>query len=108
EAVARFRLDRRHPVAEHLVEPAPAVRQQVVDRGGPRRGDGRQDAAPGLEDLEIARATVALLPLRLARAREQQMRVRVDQPGSDAAAGGVEPGEPAQRITAVLERGLER
>ena len=37
EAVAGLRLDRRHPVAEHLVEPAPAVGEQLVGDGGAGR-----------------------------------------------------------------------
>ena len=96
ETVAGLRLDRRDAVAEHLVEPAASVRHQVVDRGRARRGDRRQDAAAGREDLEVAGAALAQQPLALARAAEQQVRVRVDQPGRDGAAAGVEPGEPAR------------
>jgi hypothetical protein len=76
--------------------------------GEARRGHRREDAAAGLEDLEIAGATLAELPLGLARAGEQQVRVRVDQARRDRAAAGVEPSEPAERVAAVLERGLER
>ena len=46
EPVAGLRLDRRRPVREHLVEPAPAVGQEVVGRRGPRRGDGRRGCPP--------------------------------------------------------------
>ena len=79
EAVAGLGLDRRDAVAEHLVEPAASVGEQVVDAGGPRRGDRREDAAARLEDLEVAGALLAEQPLALARTGEQQVGVRVDQ-----------------------------
>ena len=79
EAVAGLGLDRRDPVAEHLVEPAAAVGHQLVDRRGAGRGDRREDPAAGLEDLEIPGAALAQLPLALARAREQEVGVRVDE-----------------------------
>ena len=50
QAVAGFGLDRRDAVAEHLVEPAPAVGQQVRLAGRARRRDGREDPATRSED----------------------------------------------------------
>ena len=98
EAVARLGLDGRDAVAEHLVEPAPAVGEQRLGRGLARRGHRRQDPAAGLEDLEIAGAALAHLPLALAGAREQEVRVRIDQAGRDRAAAGVEPREPSELV----------
>ena len=83
EPVAGLRLDRRHAVAEHLVEPAPAVGEQFIGGRGARRGDRREDAAAGGQDLEVARAALAEHQLGLARAGEQQVRVRVDEARRD-------------------------
>ncbi len=55
QAVARLRLDGGDPVAEHLVEPAPAVGEQLALRGGPGRGDRRQDPATFGQDVEVRR-----------------------------------------------------
>jgi hypothetical protein len=60
-------------VGEHLVEPAPAVRRQLVGRGLAGGGDGREDAATGGQDLEVAGATLPELQLTLAAAGEQQV-----------------------------------
>ena len=79
QAVAGLGLDRRHAVAEHLVQPAAAVGEQVVGGGRPGRGDRRQDPAAGGQDLEVAGAALAQEHLALARAGEQQMGVRIDQ-----------------------------
>ena len=79
EAVAGLRLDRRDAVAEHLVQPPPAVGHQLVRAGRPGRGDGRQDPAARREDLEVARAALAEQPLALARPGEQQVGVRIDE-----------------------------
>ena len=99
EAVAGLRLDRGHAVAEHLVEPAPAVARRASSLvGRARRGDRRQDPAAGGEDLEVAGAALAEDELALARAGEQQVGVRVDEPGRDDAAVRVEPREPRERI----------
>ena len=46
--------------------------------------------------------------LVLARAREQQVRVRVDEARGDRPARGIDPGEPAEREALRLERGLDR
>ncbi len=107
ETVARLRLDRRHAVTQHLVEPAAAVRQQLLGRGGPRGGHGRQDPAARLEDLEIARALLAHLPLVRPRAAEQQVRVRVDEARRHAPTARIDPGEPAQRVALGLQRPLD-
>ena len=79
EAVAGLGLDRRRPVAEHLVEPAPAVGGEGRLVGRPGRRDRREDPAAGGQDLEVARAALAEEELALAGAGEQQMRVRVDE-----------------------------
>ena len=79
EAVARLGLDGRHAVAEHLVEPATTVVVQLVGRRGAGVLDGREDAAAGGQDLEVAGALLAQAHLAFARAGEQQMGVRVDE-----------------------------
>ena len=56
QAVTGLRLDRGHPVAEHLVEPAPPVGQELLVRGGPGRRHGREDPAARRQDLEVRRA----------------------------------------------------
>ena len=98
EAVAGLRLDRRHAVAEHLVQPAPAVGQQLRLGRRARRLDRRQDAATGGQDVEVGGAALAQLELVLARAREQQVGVRIDEAGRDRAARGVEPREAAEGV----------
>ena len=53
EAVARLGLDRRDAVAEHLVEPAPAVRRGARRRtrhGSRRRSTGSRRPRPGSRD----------------------------------------------------------
>ena len=59
QPVAGLRLDRRDAVAEHLVEPAPAVREQLALGRGAGRGDGRQDPAALGQDVEIGGAALA-------------------------------------------------
>ena len=107
EAVAGLGLDRRDPVSEHLVEPATTVGEQVVGGGRPGRRDRRQDPAAGGQDLEIAGAPLAQLELALTRSGEQQVGVRIDQPGRDQPAGRVDPGEPRQRQPGCLEARLD-
>ena len=63
---------------------------------------------PGREDLEVAGAALAQHQLALARAAEQEVRVRVDEARRDRAAVGVDPGEPPERVALRLERGLDR
>ena len=108
EAVARLGFDGRDAVPEHLVEPAPAVGGEHLIARSSRRRDGRQDPAPGLEDLEVASTLLAEEQLALARAAEQEMRVGVDEPRRDRPAGRVEPGESAQVESLGLERRLDR
>jgi hypothetical protein len=81
QSVAGLRLDRRDAVPEHLVEPAPAVDQQVVGGRGAGGGNGGEDAAAGGQDLEVAGAALAQQQLPLPSAAEQQVRVVVDEPG---------------------------
>ena len=83
EAVAGLRLDRRDAVGQHLVEPAPAVGEQLALRRGARGRDRRQDPAAGREDVEVRRAALAQDELVLARAGEQQVGVRIDEAGRD-------------------------
>ena len=107
QPVARLRLDGGHAVAEHLVQPSPAVGGQLLlarESGG---GDGREDPAAGGQDLEVARAALAEDELALARAREQEVRVRVDEPGRHDPAVGVEAREPRERHPVALEACLD-
>ena len=97
EAVARLGLDGRDAVPEHLVEPAPSVGRELLVARRPRRGDGRQDPATRLEDLEVARSLLAEEQLALARAAEQEVCVGIDEPRRDRPARRVEPGEAAER-----------
>jgi hypothetical protein len=83
-------------VRQHLVEPAAAVGAQLVRRGRPRRGDRREDAAAGGEDLQVGRAALAELQLALPAAREEQVGVRVDEARRDRAARGVDDGKPVE------------
>ena len=108
QPVAGLRLDRRDAVAEHLVEPAPTVGEQLALGRGAGRGDRRQDPAALGQDVEIRGAPLAHDELVLARAREHQVRVRVDEPGRDRPARGIDPGEPAERETLRFQGGLDR
>ena len=108
EAVARLGLDGRDAVPEHLVEPAPAMGRELLVARRPRRGDGRQDPATGLEDLEVARSLLAEEQLPLASPTEQEVRVGIDEPRRDRPAGRVEPGEAAEVQTLGLQRRLDR
>ena len=107
EPIAGLRLDGRDPVAEHLIEPAPAVGEEVVGRGRPGRGDGRQDAAAGGQDLEVAGTALPELELALAAAREEQVGMRVDEPGRHHATVGVDPGESRDRQSRGLQGGRD-
>ena len=80
EAVAGLRLDRRDAVAR-ASRRASAGRGARASSASAARvcGDGRQDPAARGEDLEVARAPLAQDQLVLARAREQQVRVGIDQ-----------------------------
>ena len=95
QPVARFRLDRRDAVAEHLVEPSPAVGHQRVGGRGAGRGDRREDPAARREDLEIAGATLAEQQLALARAREHEVGVRVHETRRHRASRGHRAGRTA-------------
>ena len=108
QPVARLRLDRRHPVAQHLIEPAPAVSQQRVRRGRPGRRHRRQDPAACLQDLEVPGTTLAQEQFAFARPGEQQVRVRIDEAGGDRPAGRVQTCESAEGIALGLECRLER
>ena len=75
-------------MAEHLVQPAPAVRERASSAvGGARGGDRREDPAARGQDLEVVGALLAQDELALARAGEQQVRVRVDEARRDDPAG---------------------
>ena len=108
QPVARLRLDRRDAVAEHLVEPAATVREQLALRGGAGRGDRRQDPAARRQDVEVRGAALAHDELVLAGPGEQQVRVRVDEARGDRPARRVDPGEPAEREALGLECRLDR
>ena len=80
EPVAGLRLDRRDAVAEHLVQPAPAVGGELLGRRGPGRCHGREDPAAGREDVEVARRPAGAARARpRATAGEEEMGVRVDE-----------------------------
>ncbi len=108
EPVAGLRLDRRDPVGEHLVEPASPVLEERGLRCGTRGLDRREDAAAGRQDVEIRRARLAEHQLVLARPGEQQVGVRVDEPGRHGPAGGVDPREAGEGQPVRLDLGLHR
>ncbi len=66
KTVAGLRLDGRDAVTEHLVEPAPTVSQQLLRRSRPGGRHRGEDAAPGLEDLEVPGAPLTKSELALA------------------------------------------
>ena len=90
EAVARLRLERRRAVAEHPAAMALDRLPQAVLPGGPRRPDGREDAAAACVELLVAGARGAERELLDAVAAEGRVRVTVDEAGDRAAAGPVE------------------
>src|SRR4029079_10943815 len=102
-AYVDFRVTGLLPGRQHLPEPAPAVLGELVLRRRTGRLDGRQDPAAGLEDLEVVGATLAEHQLAFARAAEEQVRVRVDEPGCDRAAARVDAGETGERVATPLE-----
>ena len=59
EAVAGLGLDGRDAVSEHLGQPAPTVVRELLLAGGAGRGNRREDAAAGRQDLEVAGTTLA-------------------------------------------------
>ncbi len=108
KAVAGLRLDGGNAAGEHLVEPAAPVPGEVVGVSGARHRDGREDPTAGGEDLEVAGPALAEHQLLFARAREQQVRVGVDEPGRDDAAVRVQSREPGQCVAAGLQPPLDR
>ena len=70
-----------------------------------RRGHRGEDPAAGGEDLEVAGAALAEEQLALARAREQQVRVGVHEPGRHGPSVRVQAGEPACGQPLGRERG---
>ena len=60
--------------------------------------DGREDAAAGGQDLEVAGALLSELQLALAAAGEQQVGVRIDEARGHRPAGRVEHGELLQVV----------
>ena len=108
EPVPGLGFDRSDTVGEHLVEPAPAVGQQVGLRRGPRRGDGGQDPATRGEDVQVGGAVLAQDELVLARAGEEQVGVRIDEARGHRAPGGIEAGEPGKWQAVGFDLGLDR
>ena len=109
EAVAGLRLDRRDAVAEHLVEPAPAVGHQLVGRwrrGWRRRSTGSRRRPRGSRGSPAPRWRSSHSPSR--EPANSRCVCGSTRPGRDRAAAGVEPGEPAERVALGFERGLER
>ena len=108
EPVAGLRLDRRDAVAEHLVEPAPAVRQQrprSSRRGSPRPSTGSRRRPRGCRGSRRPAGGG-----RSSSSREPANSRWVcgsTRPGRDDAAAGVEPREPGERVALGLERGLD-
>ena len=108
EPVARLCLDGGHAVPEHLVQPAPSVSEQRFVRGGSRGGDRGKDPAAAGQDLEIAGPALPKQQFTFAGAREEQVRVRVDQTGRDRAAGGVDTGETSEWIALPFDHSFDR
>ena len=107
EPVAGLGLHRGHAMPEHLVQPAPAVREQLLGRGGPGRGDRREDASPGGQDLQVASALLTQQQLAFTRPREEEVRMGIDEARGDRSTGGVEASEAPERIALALEYSLD-
>ena len=91
EPVARLRLQRRRAGAQHPVAVAlDGARAGRRRSGGPRRRDGREDAAAGGVQLLVARAGRAQRELLDAVAGERRVRVAVDEARDGAEAAAVE------------------
>ena len=97
QAVSGLGFRGRRAAGQHLSQAGPAAGQQLLVGRGARRSHRREDPAAGGQDLEIAGATGAELPLGLARAGEEQVRVGVDEPGRDEAASRVETAKGVDR-----------
>src|SRR5258705_7115169 len=86
EAVARLDLDRGDALGDETIEARQAGVHEFVLGGGPRRLDGRDDAAAGARDLLVGGAGEPQLELVRAVAGIDQMGMAIDQPGRDPTA----------------------
>ncbi len=89
EVVAGLRLDRRGARLQPAGEPLADVVAQGPRVGAPGHGDGGRDAAARRGDLRVRQAGGPHGQLRVAVARVDRVRVRVDQAGGDEAAAQV-------------------
>ena len=83
EAVAALGLRGGHAEAQHLIQRRAGLVAELVLGGGAGGAHGGEDAAAAREDFEIAHAVELQAQLVLPPAAENQVRVRVDQPGRD-------------------------
>jgi hypothetical protein len=85
QAVARLDLDRGRPRAHERVEARAGERDERVDRRGGRAAHGVADAAAAGEDRLVPLAAGARLEVVEPVAGPDEVRVRVDEPGTTAA-----------------------
>src|SRR6185312_10587997 len=102
ESVAGFDLDRGDALGDKTLQPNRALRDQLVFSGGTGGAHGRSDTAAGLRDLLVRCAREPHFELVGAIARVNQVRVAVDEPGSQprTAAIVLGRGAPAGRQVA--------
>jgi len=79
EAVAALALDRRRALLQEAVEAHEQSLDELVLAGLAHAAQAGEDAAAAARDLGVGRAARAQLELVLARAREDGVRVRVDE-----------------------------
>jgi hypothetical protein len=84
-------------VPEYEVESPAAELNQLLDRGLTGRPHRGEDPAPRRGDLLVGGPRQAPRELVLARAGEQEVRVRVDEPRQDDPAPGVDPPRPTSK-----------
>ena len=83
ETVTRFDLDRGDPARHQRPEAAARLCDQRLGLGGANCLDRRDDAAAGHRDFRVGRAGAPHGMLVRARAREDQVRVAIDESGRD-------------------------
>src|SRR5207245_327597 len=90
QAVAALRLDGGGAVEEHAVQPPLPELDQLLDRGAPRRLDGRQNPSAAGGDRLVGGPAEALDELLLARSGEREVGVGIDEAGEDGPPGRVD------------------
>ena len=103
QPVAGLGLGRCGAVGEHLSEAAARPGQQVLVRGRARQRHGRKNPPTRLQNLEIASATQAQLPFRLARSGEDEVGVGIDESRRHEPTGRVQTGERFERVSGSLD-----